>query len=117
MFSFHGCFGVDPTRTHSIALVTSSAVTAQKIGQGRHSPARKGEPSLGLALHRMQIAFSYPPTHTRGVYTHSTALCCIGNVPRIFEQPSGKKVRARAALQVESSLALHCSLFPSVLLG
>ena len=46
-----------PVRT-ALHSVTSSAVTAQKIGQGRHSPAHKGEPSLGLALHRMQIAFS-----------------------------------------------------------
>ena len=60
MFFFMGVSElILPVRT-ALHSVTSSAVTAQKTGQGQHSPAHKGEPSLGLALHRMQTEFFLP---------------------------------------------------------
>ena len=75
MFVFMGVSElILPVRT-ALHSVTSSAVTAQKTGQGQHSLAHTGEPSLGLALHRMQakLFFTLPPT-PGGIFMHSTAL-------------------------------------------
>ena len=69
MFVFMGVSElILPVRT-ALHSVTSSAVTAQKTGQGQHSPAHTGEPSLGLALHRMQakLFFTLPPTPEKAI--------------------------------------------------
>ena len=63
MFFFMGVSElILPVRT-ALHSVTSSAVTAQKTGQGQHSPAHTGKPSLGLALHRMQAKLFFKASY------------------------------------------------------
>ena len=117
MFFLHGCFGVDPTRTHSIALscFLSRDSSEDWAGAAQSLPTQASHRLVSHCI-ACRYNFSLPSHPLVGSLCIAQHFDVRAKYLAYSSNPLEKKVRVRTALQVES-LLLHCSLSSSVLVG